>query len=194
MWKESNQPRVKWNLDLIYFYITAPARYRDGREVRTKLILSGQFGIIIIPLFVWSEPSNQSLVEVLVEVVDLMSNILVNNEGEGREGPVNTTCSAVIYLVPTRRLWPGLGGPWYQLNTRPANWLVYVQNISEWTGTPWRELMTFMTALPSLQSRQCNILGRKNCSLQILWEYRASSRVTLWLAVWLWGPAWVLSV
>ena len=35
---------MKWNLDLIYFYITALARYRDGREVRTKLILSRQFG------------------------------------------------------------------------------------------------------------------------------------------------------
>ena len=46
------------------------------------------------------------VVEVLVlEVLEVVFNILVNNEGEGREGPVNTTCSAVIYLVPTRRLW-----------------------------------------------------------------------------------------
>ena len=67
----------------------------------------------------WSEQSNHlevvvvEVVEVLevLEVVEVMEvfNILVNNEGEGREGPVNTTCSAVIYLVPTRRLM--LGGP-----------------------------------------------------------------------------------
>ena len=117
------------------------------------------------------------VLDVLLEVLEVVLNIRDNNEGEGREDPVNTTCSAVIYLVPTRRLMPGPGGPWYQLNTRPANWLLYVQNISEWTGTPWRELMTFMTALPSLQSRQCNILRRKNCSPQILWECWASSRV-----------------
>ena len=46
------------------------------------------------------------MVEVLLEVV---FNIRVHNEGEGREDPVNTTWSAVIYLVPTRRLM--LGGP-----------------------------------------------------------------------------------
>ena len=80
MWKESNQPRVKWNLDLIYFYITALASYTDGREVRTKLILFG-----IIRLFVWSELRTIQLevevmeleLEVEVEVVELVVELEV---------------------------------------------------------------------------------------------------------------------
>ena len=64
----------------------------------------------------WSEQSNQLLevvevLDVLLEVLEVVLNIRDNNEGEGREDPVNTTCSAVIYLVPTRRLMLGPGGP-----------------------------------------------------------------------------------
>ena len=60
--------------------MTALARYRDGREVRTKLILFG-----IIRLFVWSELRT---IQLEVEVVEVMLelevfNITVSNEGEG---------------------------------------------------------------------------------------------------------------